>query len=105
LLARPEFHDRSATNGGPVSVYLTLIFGRPKSHYGTGRNSLTLKAGAPTWVTTKPDIDKCQRSIFDALTDAGVWRDDSQVARVTVLKRYVEDDETPGAIIEVETLV
>ena len=34
----------------------------------------------------KPDIDKLLRSTFDAISDAGIWRDDSRVAAVTASK-------------------
>lgn len=42
----------------------------------------------------KPDLDKLVRAVCDALTAAGVWRDDSQVVRVTAEKVFaggVED--------------
>lgn len=48
--------------------------------------------------TVKPDLDKLQRSILDAVTDAGVWRDDSQVVTVVARKRYADQ---PGVHVRV----
>lgn len=55
----------------------------------------------------KPDLDKLTRAVFDALTDAGVWRDDSRVVSMEVTKRYVgsaEDGVETGVWVEVVTL-
>lgn len=86
---------------GPVYVGLIFIMPRPASHYGTGRNAGQLKPGAPRWHTSKPDRDKLERAALDALTDAGVWRDDAQVVDGPVSKVYAQPGEEPGAIIEV----
>lgn len=47
------------------------------------------------------DIDKHCRNILDALVDARVLVDDSQVIRLVASKRYCQDGETPGALITV----
>lgn len=39
----------------------------------------------------KPDVDKLQRSLFDGITDAGVWKDDAQIVTVAARKRYAEE--------------
>ena len=61
----------------------------------------------PRWdvPAVKPDLDKLTRAVFDALTDAGVWRDDSRVVDMKVTKRY-EDSEgaIPGVWVGVEPL-
>jgi crossover junction endodeoxyribonuclease RusA len=44
------------------------------------------------------DVDKLQRSTFDALTEAGVFKDDSQVVRVTAGKYFTDDPESPLTI-------
>lgn len=77
---RPPIH-------GPVIVDLILYFPRPKAHYRTGRHAGEIKPGAPRWVQTKPDGDKCARAILDALTGI-VYRDDSQAAHIHVAKLY-----------------
>lgn len=86
---------------GPVGVRIIFYFPRPKYHFGTGRNAGILKAGAAVFQTANPDLDKCVRSTFDALTTAGVWRDDNLAARVTAEKRF---DTLPGAFIQLTPL-
>ena len=73
---------------GPVEVTIDFFFARPKSHSGTGRNNGVLKVNAPLYVSTRPDIEKLERSTHDALTTAGVWRDDALVVKHTGSKRY-----------------
>ncbi|MCL1801390.1 MAG: RusA family crossover junction endodeoxyribonuclease [Promicromonosporaceae bacterium] len=85
---------------GPVSVYLTFRLPRPKAHYRTGAKAGELKPAAPYAVTSKPDIDKLTRAILDALTDAGIWRDDSQVVRLHAQKIY---NTLPSVGIWIET--
>jgi len=78
---------------GPVVVFVSFYFPRPKAHYGTGKNANVLKQGAPQWKATAPDIDKLVRSLLDGLTASGVVRDDAQVVAVTAKKMYG----SPGA--------
>lgn len=82
-----------------VSVVATFRFRRPRHHYRTGKRAHELRENAPTWHTTKPDIDKLQRATFDAFTAAGVIRDDSIIAHVDVVKVYVNDNEWTGAFV------
>ena len=42
------------------------------------------------YVAVKPDIDNLLKSTMDALSDAGVWRDDAQVVKQVVQKHYGE---------------
>lgn len=87
---------------GPVGVWVRFYLPRPKSHYRTGKHSHELRADAPTWVATTPDLDKLLRSSLDALTDAGAWRDDRQVAEVSASKKYRD---TPGAVVTIAPLI
>jgi len=93
---------------GPVGVVIVFTFARPKSHYRTGRNAHLLRADAPAYPTTSIDVDKAQRACFDALTDAGVWRDDKQVVRVSAAKTFPRCHlfalAVPGAVIHVYDL-
>lgn len=89
---------------GPVHVTVTFSFQRPKHHYRTGRNAHLLRDNAPTYVATKPDIEKLERSTYDALTEAGIWRDDCLVAQTSVWMTYCASDELPGAHILIESL-
>ena len=71
---------------GPVRVELRFHLPRPKS--------------APkrvTWPTTRPDLDKLVRGCFDAMSDAGVWRDDSQCVELQATKCFAEG--APGVEI------
>lgn len=86
---------------GPVLVRVTFYLPRPRAHYGTGRNAARLKPAAPTYHEKRPDLDKLLRSTLDALGEAGVWRDDSQVTEVQAVKRYT-DTTPPGAHITVQ---
>lgn len=76
---------------GPVRMVAMFAFPRPKSHYGTGRNSSLLKPSAPSYKPSAPDLDKLLRATCDALTQAGAWRDDALLAAVIACKAYDED--------------
>jgi crossover junction endodeoxyribonuclease RusA len=77
---------------GPVRVLLEFVMPRPLS---------TPKKSTPPAVK-KPDIDKLQRAVLDAISSAGVWRDDSQVVDIHATKRLAELDETSGCRIRIE---
>ena len=60
----------------PVSVKLIFEVKQPKKP----------KTHVPV---TRPDIDKLARAVLDAITDTGlIWRDDSQVVRLSAEKKY-----------------
>lgn len=86
---------------GPFDVSLQFFLPRPASHYGTGRNRAQLLPSAPARPFTRPDLDKLCRAVLDALTDALVWRDDSQAVSLTAAKFYAAQGERPGVEIEV----
>ena len=80
-----------------------------------GRFVFTLPkpASAPkrrrTWPMRTPDLSKLLRSTEDALTAAGVWRDDARLVDLDRLaKVYPGEDrealDRPGAVIEIRTL-
>lgn len=50
-----------------------------------------------------PDIDKLERGLFDALTIAGVWKDDSLVVRSHATKQYA-DLRRPGADLRIKVV-
>lgn len=77
---------------GEMHVGLCFVMPRPKS----------MSAKRPTPPHTKrPDQDKLFRSIMDGITDAGLWRDDAQVTKSAVIKRYAEAGEKSGVKIVV----
>lgn len=71
---------------GPVHVTMTFVMRRPKS---------APKRSTPP-ATKKADIDKLARAVLDAVTSAGVWRDDRQVIGMYAGKRLAEIGETAG---------
>lgn len=77
---------------GPVALCVKVYMQRPKGHYGTGKNAQILKANAPKFCSTKPDLDKVIRAVQDCAT--GIWfRDDSQVVNYDgSLKLYCESE-------------
>lgn len=83
---------------GPV--ILTVVF------------SVTPPAKVPKdrrgWPSVRPDKDKMERAVCDALTTAGVWKDDDQVCCSLSLKVYAGGPPpslpSPGARIRVARL-
>ena len=63
----------------PVIVAAVFTYKRPAGHYGTGRNASLVKDSAPTYKASAPDLDKLERALGDALTQAGVVRDDALI--------------------------
>lgn len=86
---------------GPVELRLGFDLPRPAGHYGTGRNSQAIKASSPGFPAVMPDLDKLVRCIADAVTDAGLWKDDAQVCLITAAKRYATP---PGVHITITEL-
>lgn len=82
---------------GPVRVDIDFRFARPRSHYGTGRNAAVVRDSAPRWPAGRPDVDKLTRAVLDALTAAGIWRDDAQVVDLSAYKDWT----TVGACCEI----
>lgn len=99
--------ERRFPKGTPVGLMITVTVPRPTSHYRTGKNANLLRSSAPAFPLSRShgDIDKIQRLILDALTDSGVWDDDSQAVRVEAAKCYPscphtpDSLDTPGAVI------
>lgn len=83
-------HPFIAIETRPIHVEIEFRMPRPKSR----------KTGL--WHDTRPDIDKLARAVLDELTKQMVIDDDSQVARLTVTKKYTvaDQNETPGCVIE-----
>lgn len=99
-LAELEGQQATPVFAGPVFVSVRFYLARPKGHYRTGRNAELVRDSAPSLPVTKPDLDKLLRSTLDALGEAGVWRDDSQVTSVEASKVFA-GRRPPGAYIYV----
>ncbi len=83
--------------GGPIHLDLCFVFNRPKSHY---KKNGDLTKSAIKQPTVRPDLDKLNRAVSDALTGL-IWRDDSQVVQQTTEKTY---GSTQGVLIEIEEI-
>lgn len=107
MAAREGTGDPFAMLSGPLEVRIVVSFTRPAAHWRTGRNAHILRDTAPAAPISRAlgDADKLARSCLDALTDAGVWNDDAQVARLVVDKVYpgTHPDAlpVPGAVIRI----
>ncbi len=86
---------------GRAKLHLTFILPRPASHK-TSKGALT--KSAPRAHLSTPDLDKLVRAVGDGITDAGVWRDDSQVIEIRAEKHYENLFADPGASIIIHLL-
>lgn len=87
---------------GAVELRLGFELMRPAGHYlptNSRRNVVELSPKAPPLPIVAPDLDKLVRAVCDAITDAGLWRDDSQVVTIRAAKRYATS--TPGVLIKI----
>ena len=87
---------------GPVRVSWIAYFPRPKSHFYTGKRADQLRPEAKAYHTSKPDRDNLDKAILDALTNAGIWKDDAQVCCGEVCKYY--PSQNTGCRIEITEL-
>lgn len=100
IAAREGTGDPFATLSGPVVVEVVFCFAKPKSAPKSRR----------IWPITRSsgDVDKLLRNVLDALVDAAVMGDDSQVVKAVPEKAFVGEHPAaltvPGAIIVVRTL-
>ncbi len=85
---------------GEFQLFMTFALPRPKSHYGTGRNSRKLKASAPPRPITQPDTIKMARAVEDALTKI-IYNNDGQVNHHRLWKVFVDNWEEPYAAVDV----
>ena len=78
-LLRDQLGDPSPVEGR-VAVWCVFAVQRPK----------TTKRVAPPG-----DVDNYAKSLLDALTEYGAWKDDIQVTLLTADKRWTRDGEDP----------
>jgi Holliday junction resolvase RusA-like endonuclease len=83
---------------GPVGVYACFTMPKAKSAPKT----------KTTWPTKRPDGSHLLRAIEDAMTNAGVWRDDSQLVDEHLVKAFPGEHisalHVPGVLIRVYTV-
>lgn len=75
---------------GPLAIVVVFTFRPPKS-----------SPNREGYHTQKPDLDNLLKSTMDALTDAGAWKDDTQVAEVLSRKQWGRN---AGAHIEINQI-
>lgn len=61
-------------HNGPMVVRISYYFPAPKGKKGE------------SYKTTRPDADNMVKTVLDALTETGIWTDDSRVCCLTVQK-------------------
>lgn len=83
VLAQQEMRDRAPLEG-PLSLVIRAGLPIPKSL--NKRKTADAISGA-LLPTTRPDVDNYAKIALDGLNGI-VWRDDSQVVRLTALKMY-----------------
>ena len=97
---------RKAANGyvftEGIAVTLAFRFPRLKAHFNSKG---AIKDNAPTFKTTKPDIDKLCRAVLDAITISGAIRDDSQCYALTAVKIYCNEGPQPGISATISDLL
>lgn len=80
--------DVAGVSAEPIGLELTFFMPRPLAHHVAGDRDRPLRADAPTWPTTRPDVDKLTRAVLDGLKGV-VYGDDGQVAYLRAHKVYV----------------
>jgi Holliday junction resolvase RusA-like endonuclease len=87
--------------GGAVIVSIGFYFGRPRMHYGVGKNINRVRASAPRHKITAPDLDKLARCALDALIGV-VVRDDAQITGLHLAKLWGEPERAAIRVRSVE---
>ncbi len=84
---------------GLLLVRLGFVVCRPKSHFGTGRNSGQVKGGKlAAHPVPSPDADNYAKGALDALSGC-VFADDRQVSILAAAKRY---GSRPRTVVQIE---
>jgi Holliday junction resolvase RusA-like endonuclease len=86
----------------PVEVVATFWMRRPKSHFNAHG---FVKPSSPVRHAQKPDADNLVKLVLDRITRSDlIWRDDSQVAYLTVAKYWADKDENVGCNLTLQPL-
>ena len=87
-------HKPEYNKDGAFEVVATFFMRRPKSHFNAHG---FVKPNAPVRHAQKPDADNLVKLVLDRITRLElIWRDDSQVAYLTVAKYWSDKDENVG---------
>jgi Holliday junction resolvase RusA-like endonuclease len=96
--ARAAMQGKKQYANTPLAVTIYFRMPRPDGHYRHMSIVSSKRAAVPC---VKPDIDKLLRSTFDPM-EGIVFDQDSRIIWVKAHKGYVQEGETPGAVITVE---
>jgi len=88
----------------PIAIEIKFFIKRPKSHYGTGRNSNKLKPTAPRYCVKKPDNDNVEKSIWDGLNKIA-YTDDSMVYKNKTTKYWCGKDVQEFILINIFSVI
>jgi Holliday junction resolvase RusA-like endonuclease len=94
--AQQAMHQRTLFDGA-VSMMARLDCAIPASWSKKKRDQALAGVIRPT---TTPDLDNCIKALCDGMNGV-VWRDDSQVVSLNVIKRYAM---TPCAHVQIEAI-
>lgn len=94
----------SAPIGVPVRVELEFAMPRPVGHFGSGRNAAVLKSSSPSHPVGKPDLDNLAKAVLDALTQIGMWADDSLVVSLCIHKCYADNAQQAGVDVLIRSV-
>ena len=98
ILRKPAFVE-----GQPFEVVATFWMRRPKSHFNAHG---FVKPLAPVRHAQKPDADNLVKLVLDRITRSElIWRDDSQVAYLTVAKHWADKDENVGCNLTLQPIL
>ena len=105
---KPMFYDSPRLKAARNLFVLALSLHRPEIPL-TGPLSLTVEwhfltrsHREGTWRDTRPDTDNLQKLLKDCMTQVGFWKDDAQVCREEVSKKWTR--EKPGLLMRVVSL-
>lgn len=90
LIGHLSRHKPDEPLEGAIALTTVWLFPKGKSH----------RHGE--WRITKPDTDNLQKLLKDCMTKCGFWKDDAQVVKENVEKRW--SDEPTGIYIEIQQL-
>jgi Holliday junction resolvase RusA-like endonuclease len=96
--ATVQLAARQAYQGPPLEgpLSLRLLYRLARKKYQTKKRG----DNPPMYHTSTPDTDNLMKSLCDALNEL-VWRDDSQIAEVSIVKLVSAASEQPGVDVEV----
>lgn len=95
LMARMRPYAPKTPYTASVEVSLGFYFPFPK---GTPKRVLAANEDIP--MTRRPDIDNLAKGFLDAMTKCGFWVDDSQIAKIEMVKRYSQHPRTEVVVDE-----